>query len=154
MIATLKNLLDSLWLPAPGGAADDTHGVQLAAAVMLIEVMRADGMRQPEEQQAVVDALREQFALSEHEACQLSEVASAQAGQATDLFAFTSQINDRVDMPRKLRMLELMWTVAYADGHLSPEERHIVWRIADLLHIPQGAYALARQRAERSVQSG
>jgi uncharacterized tellurite resistance protein B-like protein len=152
MIATLKNLLDSLWLPAPADGADETHTLQLATAVMLVEVMRADGQRQPAEQQAVLDGLREQFGFDDLEAAQLSELASAQAGQATDLFAFTSQINALVDMPRKLRMLDLMWTVAYADGHLSPDERHIVWRIADLLHIPQGAYALARQRAERSVR--
>jgi uncharacterized tellurite resistance protein B-like protein len=154
MFATLKNLLDSLSLPTPGGAADDARALQLATGVMLVEVMRADGRRQPAEQQAVLDALREQFGLDEAEASQLSQLAGAQAGQATDLYAFTSQINAQVDMPRKLRMLEWMWTVAYADGHLSPDERHIVWRIADLLHIPQGAYALARQRAERLVQAG
>jgi uncharacterized tellurite resistance protein B-like protein len=45
----------------------------------------------------------------------------------------------------------LMWRVAYADGHLSAHERHVMWRIADLLHIPQGAYHHARQRAAPSA---
>jgi uncharacterized tellurite resistance protein B-like protein len=51
-------------------------------------------------------------------------------------------------MPAKLRMIELMWRVAYADGRLTEHERHVLWRIADLLHIPQGAYVHARMRAE------
>jgi uncharacterized tellurite resistance protein B-like protein len=54
-------------------------------------------------------------------------------------------------MPAKLRMIELMWRVAYADGRLSDHERHTLWRIADLLHVPQGAYVLARQRAEQAA---
>jgi hypothetical protein len=43
-------------------------------------------------------------------------------------------------------MIEHMWRVAYADGHLSEHERHVMWRIADLLHVPQGAYQHARLR--------
>ena len=44
-----------------------------------------------------------------------------------------------------------MWRVAYADGHLSDHERHVMWRIADLLHVPQGAYQHARQRAREAA---
>jgi uncharacterized tellurite resistance protein B-like protein len=53
-------------------------------------------------------------------------------------------------MPQKLKMIEHMWRVAYADGTLSAHERHVMWRIADLLHVPQGAYQHARQRAANS----
>ncbi|MBK3018790.1 hypothetical protein FKK32_30185 [Klebsiella pneumoniae] len=44
-----------------------------------------------------------------------------------------------------------MWDVAYADGRLSDHERHVMWRIADLLHIPQGAYVHARMRAREAA---
>jgi len=66
-------------------------------------------------------------------------------------FSFTSRINDHFDMPQKLRMVEHMWRVAYADGHLSAHERHVLWRVADLLHVPQGAYVHARMRAEQAA---
>jgi uncharacterized tellurite resistance protein B-like protein len=152
MLATLKNLLDSCLLPRAGGRAElDPHALQLATAVMRVEVMRADTQRLPAERLAVLGGLRAQFGLSAEEAEQLTLLATEQAQQATDLYAFTSHINEQVDMAQKLRMLDMMWTVAYADGHLSPDERHIVWRIADLLHIPQGAYAHARMRAERQA---
>jgi uncharacterized tellurite resistance protein B-like protein len=45
-------------------------------------------------------------------------------------------------------MIEHMWRVAYADGHLSEHERHLLWRVADLLHVPQGAYVNARLRVQ------
>ena len=56
-------------------------------------------------------------------------------------------------MAQKLRMVELMWRVAYADGQLGEHERHVMWRIADLLHVPQGAYVHARMRAREAAGS-
>ncbi|MCB2044141.1 MAG: TerB family tellurite resistance protein, partial [Rhodoferax sp.] len=69
----------------------------------------------------------------------------------TDLFAYTSRINEHFDMPQKLRMIEHMWRVAYADGRLSDHERHVMWRVADLLHIPKGAYVHAKIRAREAA---
>jgi uncharacterized tellurite resistance protein B-like protein len=92
-------------------------------------------------------ALRTKFGLTDDEAARLTELAHDTARASTDLYAFTSRIDAEFDMPAKLRMIELMWGVAYADGELSAHERHLMWRIADLLHVPQGAYHHARQRA-------
>jgi len=153
MLKTLKDLFDSLLPPAPGSdpqAAE--HALQLATAVMLVEVMRADTSFHPGEREAVLAALRDKFGLSDDEAVRLAELAVTTAHQATDLFTFTSRINERFEMPQKLRMIEHMWRVAYADGHLSEHERHVLWRVADLLHVPQGAYVHARIRAQQ--QSG
>ena len=152
MLATLKDLFAAL-RPPPEGAADNAeHALQLATAVMLVEVMRADATLHDSERDAVQAALRSKFDLTADEAERLSELAHATARSATDLYAFTSRIDVQFDMPAKLRMIELMWGVAYADGHLSAHERHVMWRIADLLHVPQGAYHHARQRAERNAE--
>ena len=152
MLKTLKDLFDSLLPPAPGSTPQASeHALQLATAVMLAEVMRADTTFHPGEREAVLSALRDKFALSDDEAARLSELAVSTAHQATDLFSFTSRINDHFDMPQKLRMVEHMWRVAYADGHLSEHERHVLWRIADLLHVPQGAYVHARMRAQQAA---
>lgn len=37
------------------------------------------------------------------------------------------------------------------DGRLSNHERHVMWRVADLLHIPQGAYVHSRTRAQQAA---
>lgn len=155
MLKTLKDLFDSLLPPAPGTPAQAAeHQLQLATAVMLVEVMRADASFHASERAAVHAALREKFALSDDEAQRLAELAESTAQSATDLFGFTSRINERFDMAQKLRMVELMWAVAYADGHLGEHERHVLWRIADLLHVPQGAYVNARLRAQQQAGLG
>ena len=149
MIRTLQNLLAALQ-PLPPGAveADDEHLLQLATAVMLVEVMRSDATFHDDERIAVLAALRDKFRLTQDEAARLTELAETTARAATDLYAFTSRINERFEMPQKLKMIEHMWRVAYADDHLSAHERHVMWRIADLLHVPQGAYHHARLRAQ------
>jgi uncharacterized tellurite resistance protein B-like protein len=152
VLKTLKDLFDSL-LPPPAAANAQAgeHALQLATAVMLVEVMRADATFHAGEREAVHAALREKFALTADEAARLAELAEATARRATDLYTFTSRIDERFSMEQKIRMVELMWGIAYADGHLSDHERHVMWRIADLLHVPQGAYVHARMRARDAL---
>jgi uncharacterized tellurite resistance protein B-like protein len=140
VLKRLKDLFDNLQ-PA-GDAGADEHLLQLATAVMLVEVMRADATFHADERAAVRAALCVKFAIAHDEAQRLAE-----------LYAFTSRINERFEMAQKIRMVELMWGVAYADGHLSAHERHVMWRIADLLHVPQAAYQHARQRAQRAAEA-
>jgi uncharacterized tellurite resistance protein B-like protein len=151
MFKPLRAFLDSL-LPVPPevDARAHEHSLQLATAVMLVEVMRADATFHPGEREAVLTALRDTFSLTGDEAAHLAELAKTAAREATDMFTFTSRINDHFDMPGKVRMIEYMWRVAYADGHLGDHERHVLWRIADLLHVPQGAYVHARMRAQQA----
>lgn len=153
MLRTLQDLFDSL-RPAPDAPTDapaQEHALQLATAVMLVEVMRADASFDEAERAAVLAALRDKFGLADDEAARLSELAQATAKASSDLYSFTSRINEHFGMPQKLRMIEHMWRVAHADGHLSAHERHVMWRIADLLHVPQGAYHHARLRAQQSA---
>ena len=149
MLSTLKDLFDSLvGVPSAAPEADTEHRLRLATAVLLVEVMRADPEHvNPAERAAVLSALREKFALADDEAARLVELAESTARRSTDYFSFTSAINDHFDMAQKIRMVELMWRVAYADGRLGAHENHVLWRVADLLHVPHGAYVSAKMRA-------
>ena len=150
MLRNLKELFAALRpLPQPAQAAE--HTLQLATAVMLIEVMRADPGFGAAERQAVVHALRAKFALADDEVLRLVELGERAVRESTDWFEYTSHINTHFDMAAKVRMVELMWGVAFADGHLSDHERHTLWRLSDLLHVPHGAYVHARMRAREAA---
>ncbi len=151
MLRTLKQLFDQIAPPAGTPGVADEHQLRLATAALLVEVMRADGHFGAAEQTAVRAALVEKFGLAADEAERLVELATSTAKEATDLFGFTTRLNERFSEAQKLRMVELMWGVAYADGALADHERHLMWRVADLLHVPQGAYVLARQRAAQQA---
>ncbi|HRI18508.1 MAG TPA: TerB family tellurite resistance protein [Burkholderiaceae bacterium] len=150
MLRNLKELFAALQpLPQPAQAAE--HTLQLATAVMLIEVMRADPGFGAAERQAVVRALHAKFALADDEVERLVELGERAVRESTDWFEYTSHINARFDMAAKIRMVELMWGVAFADGRLSDHERHTLWRLSDLLHVPQGAYVHAKMRAREAA---
>lgn len=155
MLKTLKDLFDALRPPqAADSAQNRQHLLQLATAVLLVEVMRADPELGAAERRAVIAALRDKFALADDEIERLLELAEQTAQRATDFFSFTSRINESFEMTQKLRMIEHMWRVAYADGTLGAHENHLMRKVADLLYIPHGAYVHAKMRAQQAAGEG
>lgn len=152
MLRTLKDLFDTFTAPAAGRTpAQEAHAAQLAAAVLLVEVMRADPAVSPAERLAVVAALRTKFALAEDELARLMELAEAQAGALYDYHRFTSIINERFSHPQKVGMIEAMWQVAYADAHLDTHENHVISKVAGLLHVTHGEYIAAKLHARDAI---
>ena len=55
-----------------------------------------------------------------------------------------------VDEKGRLRIIEMMWELVYADGQVSEFEDNVVWRAADLLGISsRDRIELKHQVAER-----
>lgn len=152
MLRTLKDLFDAL---APGTPPEPPeareHSLRLATAVLLVEVMRSDTGMADSERQAVLSALRSEFGLAGDELDRLVELAEQRARDAHDFHSFTSTINEDFEHGQKVRIVELMWRVAYADGGLTAHENHVMRRIADLLHVPHGAYVNAKMRAKQAA---
>lgn len=153
MLRALKDLFDSL---SSGGVAaspaDEEHQLQLATAVLLVEVMRADPEVTEAERQAVLAGLRGKFTLAPDELDRLLELADAKARTANDFFAFTSTLNDQFTHPQKVRMIEFMWQVAYADGGVEANENHLISKVAGLLHVTHGEYIAAKLHAKGAVK--
>jgi uncharacterized tellurite resistance protein B-like protein len=148
MLRALKDLFDAISTPVDASPASSEHLLHLATAVLLVEVMRADPALGAQERLAVVAALRQTFALDEDELAKLVELAEQTARTASDFHQFTSVINDRFDQAQKGRVIECMWRVAYADGHLDAHENHLISKVAGLLHVTHGEYIAAKLRAK------
>jgi uncharacterized tellurite resistance protein B-like protein len=50
-------------------------------------------------------------------------------------------------MDQKVRIVELLWTVAFADSHQDKHEEHLIRRIADLLHVSHKDFIAAKFKA-------
>jgi uncharacterized tellurite resistance protein B-like protein len=154
MLRSLKELFDALAPEARPSPADEEHALQLACAVLLVETMRAEPDVQPQERAAVLAALRRKFALPAEELERLVAEAEQASRSANDFFAFTSTINDRFPHPQKIRMVEFMWQVAYADGAIGANENHLISKIAGLLYVTHGEYIAAKLRAKEAAGLG
>lgn len=133
----------------PTGKPEREHALQLATAVLLMEVMRADGQSGEAEQQAVMDALGSRFGLSGTELDELYELAHDKSEQTHDLYSFTARLNELLDERERVHVFELLWSVAYADGHADAHEAHLLRRLGDLLHLRHADAIGAKLRAER-----
>ncbi|MDB5845875.1 MAG: TerB family tellurite resistance protein [Polaromonas sp.] len=151
MLRTLKDLFDAFTASAEESPEARDHALKLATAVLLVEVMRADPASQAEERHAVVAGLRERFALRDDELARLVELAEQAARTASDYHQFTTRINDCFSHPEKIRIVEQMWQVAYADDHLHANENHLISKIAGLLHVTHGEYIGAKLRAKEAA---
>ncbi|MEJ2141069.1 MAG: TerB family tellurite resistance protein [Gammaproteobacteria bacterium] len=130
---------------------DNDHRLKLATAALLIEMMKQDGKTRDEEVVALKNALQSKFALSETETHELIELASEEARQAVDFYQFTSLIHKHFPPERKIKIIEYLWTIAYADNHLDAHEEHLVRRIADLLYISHKDLMQTKHKVQKQL---
>ena len=114
--------------------------LEIACSVLLCEVMLADGQLDRAEQQKLNDIIARQFQLSNDEVQDIVKRSLLLCESATDFYQFTSKINESYSAEQRMKMLDMLWKVAYADGELASIEEHIIRKIADLLHLRHSEY--------------
>jgi uncharacterized tellurite resistance protein B-like protein len=151
MLQTLKDLFDTFTTSVgKQSPCEREHALQLATAVLLVEVMRADPDILPAERKAILAMLRTRFSLADDELARLVELAEQTAKTAYDYHRFTASLNDHFTYAQKIQVIENMWQVAYADAHLDAHENHLISKIAGLLHVTHGEYIAAKLRAKEA----
>jgi len=150
MIAAIKKFFDdNIHPPAIGGAArDDTHALHLATAALMIEMSRADFHVDEVELAEISAVLGKQFRLTEKEVQELVCLAGLEMKTAASLYQFTSLIDKSFQPEQKRQVIEMLWRVAFADGHKDKYEEYLVRKVADLLHVSHQDFIRARIRVE------
>lgn len=151
MLKAIKRFFDQN-ISTVSPAAND-HQLKLATAALLIEMMQQDGKTHGAEVQAVKKSLQSKFALSIEETARLFELAKEEAREATDFFQFTSLINKHFSPEKKIKVVEYLWTIAYADNHLDAHEEHMVRRIAELLYVSHKDFIRTKHKVQASLNS-
>lgn len=136
MLDKLRQFIADVVSPsADGQQTFDATGSKLAATALLIHVISLDGEPSAVEKAKLHSLLESRFALDPGTADKLIAAATLVEGEAVDLYHFTSVIMRSVDEAGRLRIIEMMWELVYADGQVSEFEDNVVWRAADLLGI-------------------
>jgi uncharacterized tellurite resistance protein B-like protein len=124
--------------------------LQLAVAVLVHEARRADYAESGEESAAGERALADLFALQAAEARELLAQGREKASHLNSFYAPLALIKREYGMEERIRLVEHLWRVSFADGELSLYEDHYVRKIAHLLYVPNTQSMLARNRARSS----
>ena len=128
----------------------DQLSIEIACAVLLCEVMRADSVFTENEQDELGLIITKQFDLTEQEVSSILKQAFELSENATDFYQFTSKLNQHYSLDDRIKIVTLLWQVAYADGELASIEEHIIRKIADLLHLRHSEYIATKIAAEQS----
>lgn len=114
---------------------DEQHTTQLAAAILLIEVSRADFEISQTEQEVIKQVLMKQFSLSDNEAAGVLNYALEEHDDYTSSHPFIRLLNEEMDIEGKRDLLRGLWEVAYADNELDKYEEYHIRKIADWLYL-------------------
>lgn len=146
MLSILKKLISDI----EQDRQTDQHSIEAACTALLCEVIRADGHLDAEEQNKLNEIISDKFSLTSQETAEIIEESMALSEQATDLYQFTSVINQHYNTEQRIEVVKLLWQLAYADRELAAIEQHIIRKIADLLHLRHSEYIQAKQAIDLS----
>lgn len=150
--AIRKFFEDNLSASAEGSKGDDSRRLELATAALLFELMKTDEKIDERETAALAQVLKQTFDLEDGALNEVIALAEEQSRQATSLFEFTSAVNASYTYEQRVKLLENMWRVAFADASLDRYEEHMIRRIADLIYVNHSDYIRTKLKVRDSLQ--
>jgi uncharacterized tellurite resistance protein B-like protein len=136
MFQRLRRFIDELTGSEPVERDFGENELRVAAAALLVHVAEIDGFFTDSEKRALLLLLQQRFDLDIESAERLLAEARDRDRESVDLFGFTSVLKHSMSGPDRRRLVEMMWTVAYADGGVQEFEENIIWRVSELLGVP------------------
>jgi uncharacterized tellurite resistance protein B-like protein len=134
MLGALRDFIRRIGAEEEAGhyAANDAR---LALAALLIHSVAIDGVVSDAERGTVRDLLTRNFGLTGEDLDLLVADATAAESEAVDLYRFTSVLKSRMSEDERIRVIENLWEIAYADGVSHEFEENLIWRVAELLGV-------------------
>ena len=148
MIQVLKSLFEN---PERDSLESRQRALHMAAAALMIETARADFVHDDAEQARLTELLSDSLQLSKEQIKELVVAAEERVDEATSLYEFTRVINDHYSAEQKLRLIDAMWSVAYADNDLDKYEEHLIRQVAELTYVPHSDYIQSKLSARETI---
>lgn len=130
---------------APEVNPDDER--RAVTAALLVQAALMDGEFDNAERETVERLLASEFDLDTGDIEALIAEAETAVHQSSQLFGFTRTASAHLDHDARIGLMEMLWSVVYADGVVHDYESSLMRRIAGLLHVTDRDNAHARQRA-------
>ncbi len=149
LLKSLVSALDQRGTSAQNGKT--SLNPEMAAAVLLISMERADFESSPDERTAITHLLSRHFKLAEGEVEALLVDAEEEVGQSVSFYDYVEHLNSNLDQEEKCQVLKMLWGVAYADGELDPFEEQLMRRMADMLYLSHSDYVRTKLQVTEQI---
>src|SRR5881394_1709587 len=156
MLDGLRQFITEIVSPNAEQRVFDETDYRLAATALLIHIVSLDGEPSDTERRRLHSLIESSFKLDPGMADRLIASATRAENDAVDLYHFTSVIMREVNEEGRLRIVEMMWEMVFADGKVTEFEDNVLWRAADLLGISgrdriELKHRVAERQATRSA---
>ena len=111
------------------------HDIRMAICALFLEMANIDGEFSESEQKNIILTLEKDYHLPEEYADALIEASNEELKGSIDLWKFTNLINQNYSGEEKIRIIEMVWKIAYADGTLDKHEDYLVHKLSKLLRL-------------------
>ena len=122
-----------------------------ACVALLLETSMADEILDESELMALKNTLQKDFQINEDEIDELIDLAKENVDDSTSLYEFTRDINDNFDSADRIKLIESMWKIAYADGNIDKYEEHIIRKVSNLLYVAHSDFIKAKLSAKEQI---
>jgi uncharacterized tellurite resistance protein B-like protein len=122
-----------------------------ACAALLIETALADKVFNTEEIDSMKKTLREVYGIDEKDLDELISESEKKVSESTSLYEYTRLINDLCDYQDKLKLIQNLWTIAFADKHLDKYEEYLIRKISDLLYVSHSDFIQQKLNVKESL---
>ena len=147
MLDALKDFLRSVGTGEQDRRDTAVDDIKVASAALLYHVIDSDGVVTESESLRFREVLAEEFGLGEAETGRVAAAGKEADSEAVDLYHFTTVLKDRLGEADRIRFVELLWEVTYADGTVHELEDNLIWRVSDLLGVSTRDRMLAKREA-------
>jgi uncharacterized tellurite resistance protein B-like protein len=124
--------------------------VAIAACALLLEIAHADDVFAPEERERILRAVREDLGVPAADVDEVVRLAEEERRESVDLYQFTKLVGEKFTRAQRLRLVEVIWGVVYADGTLSAVENQLARRIAELLGFQHPEVQAVREKVKNA----
>ena len=109
--------------------------IDIAYAALLVEVIKSDHEIDERESEKLLEILNNKLSSSYSDLSEIIELAEEKSDEATSLYEFTRLINNEYDYQQKVKLIENMWTIAFADDELDKYEEYLIRKISELTYV-------------------
>jgi uncharacterized tellurite resistance protein B-like protein len=148
LVREIRDFLESQWPPAADGAVAITdRRLQLAAAVLMVSVVRVDHESRQDEHRALETAITRALDLPEDQAAIVVRAAEEAIARGARFPLVLDRLARECSDGQKRRLVEALWRIAFADAELAGHEEYLVRKIAVQLGLTTADLVETKVRA-------
>ena len=146
MLAKLRDFFSDKIEIEKNGVSNTEYKIRIATCALLVEMASIDNEFDQSERERITAYFKDQFKLADDEINELLQLAKRELDDRIDLWGFTNLINQNYDNEQKIKVIEMIWEVVYADGKLSAHEDYLVHKFYKMLNLTHNQMIEAKIR--------